>query len=199
LGNRRGHWTYPVAYRGLYGEGYVPLRRTSDGGFVIGTKTLLKLDSQGNQQWLRTYDGLTYALSVQQTPDGGYAATGPSLDYASIYLLKTRANGDTIWTRRYAPSEASSGYWVERTGDGGYVVAGSVDPGGNSWTKAILLRTAQDGSLSWTDSLCVGYANCVRQTSDGGYVISGNYIDVTNSNQSLFLKKLAHEQKRKQK
>ncbi len=197
LGNPQWGARYPIHYNMPYGEAHVPLGRTSDGGFIIGTKTLLKVDSLGNPHWLRTYNGITYALSVQQTPDGGYVATGPTQNDAGIYLLKTTANGDPMWVKEYASSEASSGEWIERTGDGGYVVAGSIDPGGESWITAVLLRISPNGTLSWTDSLCVGDASCVRQTSDGGYIVTGTRLHVPDGAQSLFLTKFAPEGKSK--
>jgi hypothetical protein len=43
--------TYPIPYHNYAPEKPVQVRRTSDGGYIIGTKTLLKVDSLGNQQW----------------------------------------------------------------------------------------------------------------------------------------------------
>jgi hypothetical protein len=169
----------------------VSLRQTSDKGFIIGTRTLLKVDSLGNQQWLRTFSDAASASSVLQTPDGGYVATGPTLHGSDIYLLKTDATGNRQWMRTYASSEASEGSWVEQTADGGYVIAGSSSPG--DWFNATIVRTTSNGTWLWTDSLCVGYARCVRQTTDAGYVSTGGRADVPNSNPSLFLRKFSHE------
>ena len=185
---------YPIRYKMPYGEASVPLSRTSDGGFIIGTRALLKVDSDGNQQWLKTYTGLTYVLSVQQTPDGGYIATGDAGDMDSIYLLKTTATGDMIWKRTYAPSGYSAGAWVERTSDGGYVVSGTYESGDH--IVASILKTTSDGTLAWSDSLFLGVADCVRQTQDGGYIVTGTYHDPTDDKEYLFLTKLMPEQRR---
>jgi hypothetical protein len=174
---------YPIRYKMPYGEASVPLSRTSDGGFIIGTKALLKVDSDGNQQWLKTYNGLTYVLSVQQTPDGGYIATGDAGDMDSIYLLKTNSTGDVTWKRTYAPSGYSAGAWVERTSDGGYVVSGTYESG--DYMVAALLKTTSDGTLAWSDSLFLGVADCVRQTQDGGYIVTGTYHDPTDDKEHL--------------
>ena len=65
---------------------------------------------------------------------------------------------------------------VQRTSDGGYIVAGytlSLGPGG--W-DAWLIRTDADGVKQWDKTFGgmgedFGYA--VRQTLDGGYIIAG--------------------------
>jgi CubicO group peptidase (beta-lactamase class C family) len=70
LGRRQWFKRYPIVIlEGTYDRG--SLRLTSDGGYIIGTRTLLKVDSQGNQQWLKTFDDVVCANSVLQTPDGG--------------------------------------------------------------------------------------------------------------------------------
>lgn len=191
---------YPVAYP--YHEPVsVSLRQASDGGFIVGTQTLLRVNSQGTQQWLKTFANLAEASCAIPTSDGGYAAVGPTR--GGIGLLKTNANGDTAggagWLKTYAPSEYSLGNWVEQTADGGYIVAGAVQPGKNVWSKAILLRMSSDGTPSWMDTLCIGGAECVRQTWDGGYIATGSRFDPSAGSQGvnyMFLTKLTPEGKR---
>ena len=190
---------YPVAYRSSMPMP-ASLRRTSDGGFIMGTKTLLKTNSQGTQQWLKTYAGLQYASCAIPTSDGGYAAVGPTAGYTGIGLLKTNANGDIAngagWLKTYALSNQSLGDWVEQTTDGGYIVAGEVEPGKNVWGKAVLVRMSADGTLSWTDTLGIGGTGCVRQTSDGGYIVAGGRFDPSAGSEGvnyMFLTKLAPE------
>ncbi len=179
---------YPIGYGGAMKDENLSLRRTSDGGYIIGTKTLLKVDSLGAQWQLKTVGSIMNANSVIQTSDGGYAATGAKLDYASIYLLKTNANRDSVWMRTYAPSECSRGQWVEQTVDGGYVIAGTTRPSGD-FDKVLLVRTQSDGTLKWTDTLFTGYGYSVRQTADGGYVVTG-------MSGGLFVTKLAPDRRR---
>src|SRR6185436_15330635 len=71
-----------------YGEAYIGARETaieqaSDGGYLVAATTefgagngdawLLKLDSDGNIEWEKSFGGTEYevAYSVQQTSDGG--------------------------------------------------------------------------------------------------------------------------------
>ena len=93
-------------------------------------------------------------------------------DYSSIYLLKTNANRDSVWTRTYIPSEWSRGQWVEQTTDGGYIVCGTTKPG-NGDDKVTLVKTRPDGTPEWTHTSLGRLGYCVRQTTDGGYIVTG--------------------------
>jgi len=198
LGRRQWLKRYAVAIRQLGVPDRLSLRQTSDGGYVIGTRTLLKVDSQGNQQWLAAFGDVLCANSAIQTPDG-YVATGPAsnwanYDYSSIYLMKTNSQGSRDWFHEFAFSARSEGRWVERTADGGFIVAGYY-LGSDSRSAACLIRTTSSGTHLWTDPLCVGSAECVRQTQDGGYIVTGRHYAPTTRTTSMFLEKLASEQK----
>ena len=58
---------------------------------------LIKTDSQGNEEWNKTFDsGVTidYGYSIQQITDGGNIITGES--GGDIILIKTDPNGNTV-------------------------------------------------------------------------------------------------------
>ena len=80
----------------------VDVQQTSDGGYIIAGITkpngfsdypdlwLEKTDSNGNEQWNKTFDGADpHRLSVQQTSDGGYIIAGTTYQFS--------ANGNKIW------------------------------------------------------------------------------------------------------
>jgi len=174
----------------------ISLSRTSDGGYIIGAKKLIKVDSEGNPEWMKSLGVAHSANSAIQTSDGGYVQTGPTWGWGSIYLKKWRADGSSDWLGEYAYGEPSSSDWVERTSDGGFVVAGGYKP--SSSVVAAIVRTTSSGTHVWTDSLFRGGATCVRQTLDGGYIATGCYWEPTPGfgKSFLFLTKLAPEQKR---
>jgi len=198
LGNRQWFKRFPMRIDwGTYD--LFPLRQTLDGGYIIGTRTLLKVDSLGNQQWLQTFDDVVCANSVLQTPDGGYAATGPASDHSNAYLLKVRVDGSPEWiVPRLAGDTKSEGCWLEQAADGGFAVAGSYR-GPEERSIACVSRLDASGVHVWMDSLCIGAATCVRQTRDGGYIVAGGqYVPPPPlyGTHYLFLTKLAPERKR---
>jgi len=186
-GNLRWRHAYNVRYGFGQNDEKLSLHRTSDGGYIIGTKTLLKVDSLGGQPQLKTFNSLENANSVIQTSDGGYAATGEA-DSSSIYLLKTNANRDMVWMRTYLPSEWSRGQWVEQTTNGGYIICGTTRTG-DEGDKVTLVRTSSNGTQIWADTLSADYGYCVRQTTDGGFVVTG-------TSGGLFVTKLAPDRRR---
>ena len=74
--------------------------------------------------WTKTYGGSNSDGSqcVRQTSDGGYIITGWTISYGAgsydIYLIKTDANGDTLWTKTYGGSGWDYSYEVQQTADG---------------------------------------------------------------------------------
>jgi len=126
--------------------------------------------------------------SAQQTSDGGYIITGRTLSFGKhgVYLIKTNATGDTLWSRAYGGSANASGYSVQQTTDGGYIIAGTTSW---VWGTIYIVRTNTQGDTLWTriyaDSACDA-GRCVRRTADGGYIIAG-YVGDAEANCDVYL------------
>ncbi len=123
--------------------------------------------------------GDNYANDVQLTADGGYIIVGTG-NFAGaggdIFLLKTDANGDTLWTRFIGGSSVDHGNSVAPTSDGGYIIAGSTVSFGAGASDAYLVKTDAEGNVSWSKTygtISNDEAYGVVQTADGGYVFSG--------------------------
>jgi len=164
---------YDMFY-GMWSD-YIPMRQTADGGFIIGAKTLIKVDSAGGLQWMRTFSGVFAAYSVVQTPDHGFAATGflePDSNQMGddMYLLKTDSTGNLEWKRTYDNGKGGLGYWIELGPRGGLVATGYADTRHN--VRDLVLRTDSVGTLAWRIPLRSS-AQCIARTADGGYVITG--------------------------
>ncbi|TKJ43894.1 hypothetical protein CEE36_01900 [candidate division TA06 bacterium B3_TA06] len=169
-------------------EGY-SVRETLDGGYIIAGGTysfgnpggdvyLIKTDASGDTIWTRTYGGSRWEVgrSVQQTSDEGYIIAGQRGNIADtlidVYLIKTDASGDTIWTRTYGGSDSDVGRSVQETSDGCYIIAGSCAAG----NAVYLIKTDASGDSIWTRTYGGNDAdgsNSVCETSDGGYIIAG--------------------------
>jgi len=170
------------------------VRQTSDGGYIVAGYTdsfgagyedayLVKTDANGDTLWTRTYGwstGKERAHCVQQTSDGGYIIVGYTYSYETyhydFYLVKTDANGDTLWTRTYGGSGTEKAESVQQTTDGGYIVAGYTSSFGAGLVDAWLVKISANGHFLWAQSYGGAgwdYAYSVQQTSDGGYILAG--------------------------
>jgi len=169
--------------------------QTLDGGYVIAGETgsfgaghldvyLVKTDMNGDTLWTRTYGGVPndQAYSIRQTSDGGYIVAGQTTSFGAgwwdFYLMKTDANGDTLWAKTYGGPYEDAAYSVRQTSDGGYIMAGYTGSYALDDTDFYLVRTDSSGDTLWTRTYGgprLEYATEVEQTSpDNGFVIIGH-------------------------
>jgi hypothetical protein len=172
------------------------VQQTGDGGYIVVGSTnsfgtggvdiyLVKTNVSGDTLWTRTYGGTDddWGNSVQQTLDGGYIVAGYTHSFGAgtptrpnIYLIKTDAKGDTLWTRTFGGSSDEEGNSVQQTSDGGYVIAGYTESSGAGFEDVYLIKTNAAGDTLWTRTLGGPHGdvgNLVQRTADGGYIIAG--------------------------
>src|SRR5688572_12114147 len=166
------------------------VQQTLDGGYIIGggiqysnltDALLIKTDSTGIIQWSKVmstvhYDGFN---SIKQTPDSGYICTGLFDEYnggwSGVYLLKTNAYGDTLWTKAIRSGYASLAHSLQLTNDGGFIITGSASISG-SGDRVYLLKTDSLGNPLWAKTYggsSINTGTDVKTTTDGGYIITG--------------------------
>jgi uncharacterized delta-60 repeat protein len=203
--NATGDTLWTRTYGGLDIERGYSVQQTSDGGYIVAGETfsfgnfwqvyLIKTNATGDTLWTRNYGGASddWGRSVQQTTDGGYIVAGYTNSYGNwyqVYLIKTNASGDTLWTRTYGGTEAEEGFSVRQTTEGGYIVAGYTPSFGNG-IQVYLIKTNAGGDTLWTRTYGGagddrGYS--VRQTSDGGYIVAGETNSFGNGGQVYLIK-----------
>jgi len=165
------------------------VQQTADGGYIIvgsieiglvnGPEVwLIKVDATGLEQWNKTFRGslAEEGKSVQQTSDGGYIITGSIWTSnvggnRDVWLIKTDALGDTLWTKTFGGAGTEDGQSVMETVDGGYIIAGNkFDP-----TLGWLIKTDINGIEEWNKEFqgTESSFSSVEQTSDGGYILGG--------------------------
>lgn len=134
-------------------DGYIITGGTSPGGAMYWDLILIKIDSQGNTIWNRTYGGgptdipSEIGYSVDQTNDGGYITAGFTSSNWDILLLKTDSEGDTVWTNTFTWGDypiISEGKSVHVTIDGGFIVTGYTKHS-QSQSDLILIKTDSKG------------------------------------------------------
>jgi hypothetical protein len=181
-------WTR--SYGGAGTDYGLAVRETSDGGFVLAGHTdsyglgdsdvyLVKTDADGDTTWVRTFGGVgeDFGRAVEQTDDGGYLVVGDTHSYGtgdqSIYVVRTDASGDSLWTRAYGPGYGKS---VVATYDGGFAVVAerSIPEGGLQRTYMIKMDALGDTLWAMEFDFAPGVGNSIAQTADSGYVVVGD-------------------------
>lgn len=205
-----GNFLWSKTFISPYVEWGNSVQETSDSGFVIAGYTnkpgkggydvyMIRTDSLGDTLWTRTYGGNDWDVgySVQQTNDGGYIISGETFSFGSgnsdVYLIRTDANGDTLWTKTFGGAQGESGRCVKSTFDGGFVIVGYTESYGAGDKDIYLIKTDQNGDTLWTrtyggDSLDMGY--CVNENSDSTYVIAGSTMSYGAGNLDAWLIKV---------
>jgi hypothetical protein len=158
--------------------------QTFDGGFMIAGHTkswgagghdvyLIRIDTQGDTLWTRTYGGADddRAFSVAQTSDSGFVVAGHTRSYGSggydVYLIRTNASGDTLWTRAYGGADDDHAMSIVQNSDGRFAAVGHTESYGAGGSDVFILTAWPDGEVAWIKTYG-GIGN------DWGYSISGN-------------------------
>jgi hypothetical protein len=97
-----------------------------------------------------------------------------------IYMIKTDAYGDTVWTRTYARQWTEIPEVILEMADNNYLLAGhAVTRTGPSAMDVLLMKIAPNGDLIWTKTIGVldddEQIYDMQPTADGGYILCGQY------------------------
>ena len=196
-------WEQRLQITGDYTKDSVEARQiiqTQDGGYLVtGAITdrtgrpitlpyLAKLDGQGQIEWARYYKDLyigthLYAGSVAETPDGGFAVTGYSVNSyweAPAYLLKVDNEGNQLWFKTYRFGEGNNQVFNEviTTPDGGLLAVGYIDSVINSDADAsVIVKVDAQGEVEWEQKQPAPQtgraAYSAQLSADGGYIVYG--------------------------
>jgi len=190
-------WTKTLGGTGI--EDGSAVQQTTDGGYIIigstssfgnggGDVYLIKTNSNGVEQWSKTFGGSSgeSGYSGLQTIDGGYIACGRTLSFgngsADVFLVKTDSSGVEQWSKTFGGSGYDVCWSIQQTNNGGYIISGDSHVGGVG-QNIYLIKTDANGIEEWSKTFSEGNeGNSVQQTTDGGYIITGD----TYSSNSLY-------------
>jgi hypothetical protein len=189
------------------------IQQTSDGGYIVAGHTnsnngdvtgnhggvdywIVKLSVSGTILWQKTLGGTVndFAISIQQTTDGGYIVAGyaASIDGDvtglqggfDYWVVKLTATATKEWEKTAGGSSTDIALSITQTNDAGYIVAGVTrsndgDVTGNyggfgydSW----IVKLSSTGTIQWAKTM--GGTNddviwSIKQMEDGTYIAGG--------------------------
>jgi len=143
---------------------------------------MVKVDTLGNLTWSKHYggSGSEYAYGVVETADGGFMIAGSTTTStqggSDLWLLRTDALGDTLWTRKFDYHDGlDRGDGIVAASNGDFVIGGRTWNG--DYAQLLGLRVDSLGNQIWArefGTLADGeFAESIDKTSDGGFIIAG--------------------------
>ena len=151
------------------------IRRTNDGGYIVGGTAI--------------------------GPGNSGDITTPLIGMNDFWVVKINANGSIIWQKIFGGTANDFLEDLITTQDGGYAIIGrhqdddgmGMATGSNGLWDAWVIKTNSLGIIEW--QRCHGdiyneKGNAIYQTSDGGFVFCGEAEMSANGQTNFFVKKL---------
>lgn len=182
-------------------SGYILSGYSNTTSNLAGFIFIAKIDELGDTVWTRRCDGPEYEYGyIQNLYDSSYVLYGGlysfnPCDQEDMFLMKLKANGDTLWTKHYSTCYGDLPRELVKGPNNGYYLFGSLNSSVSSSFGSTLLRLDSQGDTIWTRLLDIGGYNkqqnyaCVA-TGDGGVMLSGYKYDSSAGSHSSFLIKM---------
>lgn len=202
FGGSDDEWVFDVQQ--TRDDGYIVVggSRSNDGDVVdhhgpagASDYWVVKLDSLGNTQWMKSYggEGTDYAFAIQEARSNGYVIAGKSENAHDdtihthggwdCRVIRVDTLGDIIWDKCFGGSGSDEATDILCTEDGGFIVVantssndgdlwGSV-PGVGGW----IFKVDSVGAIKWSrlpGETGGGALDRISRTFDGGYILAGN-------------------------
>ncbi len=173
---------------------------TSDGGYILtGCNNtpaqdwdifLIKMDSNGDTMWTRTYQHPGAGLDdtgedVIQTIDGGFFVV------AFGFILKTDSLGQPMWAKGIASNWTAINRACTESPNGDIIIVSSAYDSSVPTSRIILTKLDSSGSLLFMKSFGNfpnPYPYSVKITNDGGYIIAGETAYASSNTDAILIK-----------
>lgn len=185
----------------------------NDGGYYLCGTTetfcsegncifLMKTDSNGNQEWMQTYEGYTsyYWISFTMTADGGFILAGSSENEENetlgAFLIKTDDLGKVQWSRNFADKPMLEVIDVGLTEEGNYFLAGNEAElySYSAMQNIFIMNIDTTGELLWRQSYGGDLFDATRMvlsTDDGGYIAAAVTTSYGAGGSDMYLLKVS--------
>ena len=192
-----GDSVWGAAFGGIQEDIAFDVIETLDGGFVIGgilgfysdpdyfiDAYVVKLDASGNVGWINiyTYDVLDAILAMQETSGGDIIMAGVTggleENTFDCLLIRTNADGDTVWTRTFGGDDYEMINQMVLDADGDAIMAGSTASFSVGMADMSLWKYSAGGDSIWMVTEGSGYGDegfGLSLCSDGGFIVCGAY------------------------
>ncbi len=210
--NAEGDSLWSYKYRQRNYDCCFAIIQTADDGFALAGYTsafgatsedfsLVKVNSEGELQWSRSYGGRSTDIcqSIVQVDDGGFVLAGYTRSFGSggadFWLLRTNSDGDSLWSHTYGGSYNDQCYSATQNADGGISLVGGSMSDWESSSDAWLVRTDAEGDSLWSRSFGgeeKDLFSSIVESGDGDLILLGQSRP-TQGFYSSWLMKLSSE------
>jgi hypothetical protein len=181
--------------------------QTSDGGYALVGATmgpdgvtydafLVKTDSEGNEEWARSYGGDDgeFATAITEAEGGGYIIAAATESFGEgvvdFYLIRTDPNGEVQWAKTYGAEDWDVPWDVRQTSEGDFVAVGETKSFSEYGMDVYVVKTKSDGELLWAKN----YGGEGRQTAqavwptpEGDFIVGGYTYTYEEWGQDIYI------------
>jgi hypothetical protein len=149
-----------------------------------GKISLLKISKSGEEIWRKDLSAgnMSSGDALVNIENGDLFVCGKTYrnwdaSKIDILLVRTNAEGDTVWTKTYGGIDEEYGKNIIKTSDGNLLIAGKTDSfGAGPFGDIYLIKVNYDGDAIWTRVYAspgqeVPY--CLTETMNGEYIVTG--------------------------
>ena len=171
--NFKGERQWKKYYGGHHNDLGHKMTQLADGSFVMvgfnrsvddfGNVYLVKADENGELIWENNFGDsyVDHGFDVVEDSEGNLLIAGTyggfynptSTHYkntdADIYVIKTNANGEEIWSKRYGGAGHDWAKNIINAPDGGFIICGSSQSEGSGSFDAFLMKIDDNGNEIW--------------------------------------------------
>lgn len=185
-----GNYMWQRNYGGINTEWVSDMVETRDSNILVCGYTnsygnggyegyVMKLNKMGDTLWTRTYGGVKWDFfyEVLESYSGDYYFCGETYNTGGIqdvFVVKTKPNGDTVWTKKFGSDSIDVAYAFVQTYDSNFVLVGKTHLNGGE--DVYVLKIDSLGNLLWSTSFSWSFSDIaydIIQHTDSHLLITG--------------------------